>query len=365
MKICLVAGARPNFMKIAPLLETLKTYPEMFQPVFIHTGQHYDEAMSRIFFTDLGLPEPDVYLGVGSASHAVQTANIMTAFEPIVNEQQPDLVVVVGDVNSTIACGLVAAKCGVPLAHIEAGLRSRDRRMPEEINRILTDQLSELLFTTSRKAGDNLRAEGVAASQIHFSGNLMIESLIRHRSKFAASTVMRRFSLTNGAYALVTLHRPSNVDDPAMLHKFAEALARISRRIPVLFPVHPRTAKQIETAGLADTFGDVLLTDPCGYIDFMALQMNAQFVITDSGGIQEETTFFHVPCLTVRNNTERPVTVEQGTNILVGADPAALMRESGKILDGNVKQGTVPEYWDADVSGRIVKVLREWRGDGE
>ncbi|MBN2417083.1 UDP-N-acetylglucosamine 2-epimerase (non-hydrolyzing) [bacterium] len=364
MTICLVAGARPNFMKIAPLLETLKTHPDTFHPFFIHTGQHYDAVMSRVFFEDLGLPEPDVYLGVGSAGHAVQTARIMTAFEPVVEERNPALVVVAGDVNSTIACGLVAAKCGVPLAHIEAGLRSRDRRMPEEINRILTDQLSELLFTTSREAGDNLRAEGVAASHIHFTGNLMIESLIRHRSRFEQSTVVRRSSLENGAYALVTLHRPSNVDDSAMLYAFARALARISRSLPVVFPVHPRTANRIEALGLGSAFGEVRLCEPCGYIDFMALQMNAAFVITDSGGIQEETTYFGVPCLTVRGSTERPVTVSEGTNILVGADPEALVRESEKILAGDVKQGTVPELWDSGVSGRIAQVLRQWRGTG-
>ncbi len=355
--ICLVAGARPNFMKIAPLLENWKERRDVFDPFLVHTGQHYDPLMSKIFFEDLGLPEPDVSLGVGSASHAVQTAKIMTAFEAVVKERRPDLVVVVGDVNSTVACGLTAAKLQIPVAHVEAGLRSGDRAMPEEINRILTDHLSDLLFTTCSDGDENLLREGIDSGKIHFVGNLMIESLIRRKERFSNSDIHRTLSLRPGGYVLVTLHRPSNVDDPAALKGLLQTLARIAEDAEVVFPVHPRTAGKIREFGLEPTTPGLRLIDPVGYIDFMALEMRARLVITDSGGIQEETTYFQVPCLTVRENTERPITMREGSNRLVGTDPEALLAAAGKVLAGDVPSGTIPKYWDEEVSARITRVL--------
>ena len=357
-KVLLVAGARPNFMKIAPIWEAMRSRPADFRPVVVHTGQHYDDEMSKVFFQDLELPEPDVYLGVGSASHGVQTARIMMAFEEVMEEKKPDLVMVVGDVNSTLACALVASKLCVPLGHVEAGLRSFDRTMPEEINRVLTDQLSDYLFTTCEDAHENLRREGVPEERMHFVGNVMIESLLRVRPKTEASDVLARLGLERKAYALVTLHRPSNVDRRETFEPILDALRRIGQAIRVVFPAHPRTQKRMREFGLVRSSDDLMVVDPLGYLDFLCLEMNATFVLTDSGGLQEETTFFGIPCLTLRANTERPITLTQGTNTLVHADAETIVQESMNILDGKGKKGSIPRFWDDGVAQRIVEVLR-------
>lgn len=356
-----VVGARPNFMKAAPVWEAIRAQG-LFRQVLIHTGQHYDENMSDVFFRQLGLPRPDVNLEVGSESHAVQTANVMTKFEALVLKDCPDMVVVYGDVNSTIATALVSAKLGIPVAHVEAGLRSFDMSMPEEVNRVLTDRISTLYFTPSRDGDENLLREGVAKEKIHFVGNVMIDTLIRllpqAQQRWAGTT--ERLKLAGGweeRFALVTLHRPSNVDDPATLQSLIQALSKISRQIPLIFPVHPRTRQNIKNAGL-DTAA-LRLVEPVGYLDFLALQSKATLVVTDSGGIQEETTYLGVPCLTLRSNTERPVTITQGTNILIGNDLVALENEVGKVLAGKRKSFRVPEYWDGHASERIATILEE------
>jgi len=368
-KVILVAGARPNFMKVAPVLEEMKQYPDRFTPYLVHTGQHYDENMSRVFFQDLGLPEPDVYLGVGSASHAVQTARIMISFEKVISEHKADLIIVVGDVNSTLACALVGSKLHIPVAHIEAGLRSYDRNMPEEINRVLTDQISDHLFTTCEEAEDNLTREGIAKETIYLVGNTMIESLIKISDELDKSTILKRLSLLSGGYILLTLHRPSNVDGKEQLNGILQALHTIQKEIPVIFPAHPRTVKRIREFGLEKYFSSnqqFTLMDPVNYIDFIRLQKDAALVLTDSGGIQEETTFFNVPCLTLRSNTERPITVQEGTNQLIGSDPETIVKKSFDILSGNKKSGTIPRFWDDRVSERIVEVLlREEHGEGK
>lgn len=359
-KVLLVAGARPNFMKVAPLLKQMKKYSDRFNPLLVHTGQHYDEKMSQVFFRDLGLPEPDVYLGVGSGSHAVQTARIMISFEKVVKEKKADLIIVVGDVNSTVACALVGSKLHVPIAHIEAGLRSYDREMPEEINRVLTDQISDYLFTTCKDAEDNLVKEGIDKEKIHFVGNIMIESLLNMGDKLETSTILDKFSLRSGNYVLLTLHRPSNVDDKKQLTGILKALQEIQKEIPIIFPAHPRTIKRIREFRLKQLISSdhqFILTDPVNYIDFLRLQKDATLVLTDSGGIQEESTFFKVPCLTLRSNTERPITVTQGTNQLIGSDPEIIVERSRAILNGNTKSGSIPPFWDDKVSERIVKVL--------
>jgi len=359
-KVILVAGARPNFMKVAPVLERMKEYPDRFIPFLVHTGQHYDDNMSKVFFQDLGLPEPDVHLGVGSASHAVQTARIMTGFEEVIRENKADLIIVVGDVNSTLACALVGAKLHIPVAHIEAGLRSYDRNMPEEINRVLTDQVSDYLFTTCKDAENNLAKEGIEKDKIFFVGNIMIESLIKISDELGKSDILDRLSLRTSQYVLLTLHRPSNVDNKNKLNGILEALQKIQDQIPVIFPAHPRSVKRIRDFGLRDFIASnhqFIVTDPVNYIDFLRLQKDAALVLTDSGGIQEETTFFNVPCLTLRSTTERPVTVTQGTNQLIGSEPAAIVEKSFEILNGNKKSGSVPQFWDDQVSKRIVEVL--------
>ena len=349
-------------MKIAPVLEEMKKYPECFDLLFVHTGQHYDDGMSKVFLKDLELPEPDVFLNVGSASHGAQTAKIMIAFEKVVHETMPELVIVVGDVNSTLACAIVAAKIHIPVVHIEAGLRSNDRTMPEEINRILTDQISDYLFITEPIAEKNLIAEGIAKEKIHFVGNIMINSLIKYSQKYETSRIFEKLHLVRGEYALVTLHRPSNVDHRETFQKILNVLSRIKRDIQIIFPAHPRTQKHMREFGLSDMESDdhrLCVLDPMGYLDFIALEKHARFVLTDSGGIQEETTFFQVPCLTVRENTERPVTITKGTNILVGTDPDRIIEEIMKILNGCVKRGTVPEFWDDQVARRIVDILKQ------
>ncbi len=366
MKILNVVGARPNLMKIAPLVEAMRCCPDTVQ-VLLHTGQHYDDNMSQVFFDDLGIPRPDVYLGVGSASHAEQTARVMVGFEKVLLEDRPDVVVVVGDVNSTLACAVTAAKLWVPVAHVEAGLRSFDRRMPEEINRVVTDALSDYLFTTSRDADENLLREGISRERIHFVGNVMIDTLLRHRERARNLGTPARFDLRAGCYALLTLHRPSNVDDAAVLAGILEALTHIQRELPILFPIHPRTSRRIEEFGYTARVRAaprLHLVEPLGYLEFLDLMMHALVVLTDSGGIQEETTILGVPCLTLRENTERPVTVAEGTNIVVGMEPARIVAETEVILAGKSKAGRVPELWDGHAADRIVAILRERIGIG-
>jgi UDP-N-acetylglucosamine 2-epimerase (non-hydrolysing) len=360
--IIAVVGARPNFMKIAPLMDRLRAAGVSVS--LVHTGQHYDESMSDSFFRQLRIPRPDVDLEVGSASHAVQTAEIMTRFEPVLERFAPAAVVVVGDVNSTIACALVAAKKEVPVVHIEAGLRSFDRTMPEEINRVLTDQISELLFTTERDARENLRREGISDSRIHFVGNVMIDSLLSHLDR--AVPVLRTLEAhgqlpipEGNPFGVVTLHRPSNVDEPTQLRRLMATLARVSERLPLIFPVHPRTQSRLESIGFENPAG-LRRTPPVGYLEMLGLMKDAKLVLTDSGGMQEETTALGVPCLTLRENTERPITVAEGTNTIVGGDPARIESEVEAILTTGGKSGRRPELWDGKASMRIRDTLVSW-----
>jgi UDP-N-acetylglucosamine 2-epimerase (non-hydrolysing) len=361
LKLALVVGARPNFMKIAPILSELNRHPEEFQSFLVHTGQHYDAKMSDVFFDDLGLPTPDVFLGVGSGSHAVQTAQTMIAFERVLLELRPDWVVVVGDVNSTIACALDAVKLGIKVAHVEAGLRSRDRFMPEEINRILTDSISDLLFTPSRDGDANLLAEGTTREKVCFVGNVMIDSLRRFENYASQTNALDAVGIRAAEYGLVTLHRPSNVDNPQQLASILNALERIQKKVRLVFPIHPRTRKMMVDFGLmdrVDQMSGLMLLDPVGYKDFLQLERNSLMVLTDSGGIQEETTVFGVPCLTLRESTERPVTIDSGTNILVGLDEERIVAEAFNIVDGRGKKGQIPEGWDGHTAERIVKAFR-------
>lgn len=350
MNIFHIVGARPNFMKVAPVLSALQGRPNVAQTL-IHTGQHYDVNMSDVFFQQLGIPAPDVNLAVGSGSHAQQTAEIMVRLEPVIAERRPDIVLVYGDVNSTVATVLVCAKLGVRVAHVEAGLRSFDRTMPEEINRLVTDQLADLLFTPSVDGDANLRREGIPPGKVFFVGNVMIDSLVR---LLPAARKTSAADLTD-RYALVTLHRPANVDDSVRLKGILESLLEVSKDLTVVFPAHPRTRKRIDDFGL--NAEQLRLLDPCPYIDFLGLQTRATVVITDSGGIQEETTYLGVPCLTVRENTERPVTVTMGTNVLVGRDPEKLREELARILAGHAKKGTIPPLWDGHAGERIADIL--------
>ena len=355
-----VVGARPNFMKIAPIHKQMQCLDGAFEPVLVHTGQHYDERMSKLFFHDLQLPEPDVYLGVGSGSHAEQTAKIMIEFEKCCLEKRPDLVLVVGDVNSTAACSLVASKLWIPVAHVEAGLRSFDRTMPEEINRIVTDALSDYLFTTEESGNHNLQNEGVDPEKIHFVGNVMIDSLVNFLEKARQSRILEELELARGEYVLVTLHRPSNVDVPENFQKILAAFETIQQDIPIVFPIHPRTKKNVERFGLSQrvkALTNLRLLPPVGYLDFLQLMQNCKFVLTDSGGIQEETTYLGIPCLTLRENTERPVTATLGTNEVVGLDVERIIASSRKILAGEWKQGKVPPLWDGQAAKRIVDIL--------
>jgi len=361
MKILNVVGARPNFMKVAPLHRALEA-DSGFESLIVHTGQHYDEQMSDVFFRQLELPEPDRYLGVGSGSHAQQTARIMTAFEPIVEDEQPDLVVVVGDVNSTVACALVATKLHVPVAHVEAGLRSGDRRMPEEINRIVTDRIADYLFVTEQSGIDNLRREGVADEKIFFVGNLMIDSLVRFREKAAETSILVDLGVTPDAYVLMTMHRPSNVDHEDGLRKLLEIIEGIAAERPLVFPMHPRTRSRFETFGLLDALTSVhqlTLLEPLGYLEFLRLMEKAAVVVTDSGGIQEETTFLQVPCLTLRENTERPVTVDMGTNELMPLEPRRIVQRVGHLVTAALRADPPPK-WDGQTARRIVNVLRDF-----
>lgn len=353
--LCMVVGARPNFMKMAPLIHAAGQ--RGLSQVFVHTGQHYDVAMSDVFFNELGMPQPDVYLGVGSGSHAEQTAKVMTLFEQVCREHRPRLVVVAGDVNSTLACALVAAKLNIPVAHVEAGLRSFDRTMPEEINRVLTDHLSELLFTTEPSAEANLRHEGIAPEKLHFVGNSMIDSLRMHLPKALERQPWRHYSFGPREYGVVTLHRPSNVDNRGVALQLAQALTEIGKTLPLIFPIHPRTLSNFRELWSGLTESGVRIVEPLGYLDFLGLMAQARVVITDSGGIQEETTVLGVPCVTVRHNTERPITVTQGTNSL--AVPVASRIVAAVHASGG-KTGRVPELWDGEAGMRIMAVIERW-----
>ena len=361
-----IVGARPNFMKVAPLHKAFQQHANSIRHLIVHTGQHYDEAMSKVFFEDLELPQPDYYLGVGSGTHAQQTARIMIEFEKVVGEVRPDLVIVVGDVNSTVACSLVSVKLGVPVAHVEAGLRSGDRSMPEEINRLLTDTIADYLFVSEPSGVANLVKEGVGVKKIHLVGNVMIDSLVHYRRKAGQSQVMEKLGVRTREFTLVTLHRPSNVDTLEGLDRILSIFERVTPRTTVLFPLHPRTKKMIDQYGLSGRIGamkNLKLTEPLGYLDFLRLLDNAQLVLTDSGGLQEETTYLGVPCLTLRENTERPITCEIGTNELCGLDVEKVVRLSTSVYDGTAKQSRVPELWDGHASKRIVEILLKNLGD--
>jgi UDP-N-acetylglucosamine 2-epimerase (non-hydrolysing) len=351
-------------MKIAPLIRAMNKRKDRIEYLLVHTGQHYDRNMSDNFFTQLEIPEPDINLGVGGGSHAEQTARIMIEFEKVLLQQKPDLIVVVGDVNSTIACSLVASKLGVRIAHVEAGLRSFDRTMPEEINRVLTDSIADFLFTTEAAGNMNLRRQGIPDEKIHFVGNVMIDTLVYCLDKI--SNVALPFNgLIDGEYAVITLHRPSNVDDPNILGNILDAFGVISERLKLVIPLHPRTAKNIVSYGLSSKLENIrsnaIITEPIGYLEMLRLNRSAKMVITDSGGLQEETTFLGIPCITMRDNTERPSTIELGTNVLVGNDLNALNDNFDKIMSENFKKGTVPLLWDGKSANRIIDVMADSR----
>ncbi|GAB4388059.1 MAG: UDP-N-acetylglucosamine 2-epimerase (non-hydrolyzing) [Thermodesulfovibrionales bacterium] len=358
MIIHLVCAARPNFMKVAPLYHALRK-ERWAEPVVVHTGQHYDPNMSDAFFEDLGLPRPDIYLGVGSGTHAEQTAKVMVSYEKVLNGVRPDLAVVVGDVNSTMAAAITASKVGVKVAHLEAGLRSFDRTMPEELNRLVTDVLADMLWTPSADANDNLIREGISPGKIHMVGNIMIDSLEMLRERIEGQDTYRSFGLEKGGYGVVTLHRPSNVDNQDILRDLCGVLADISEETPLVFPIHPRTRRNMEANGLLPLLerpGRLFLPEPMSYVRFMNLVFNCLFVITDSGGIQEETSYLGIPCLTMRKNTERPITVTHGTNQL--CELGQLRRKTGEIMSGNGRKRREIEMWDGRTAGRIVEVLR-------
>lgn len=358
-KLALVVGARPNFMKAAPLMRELKRFPELFQPILIHTGQHYDAKMSQLFFDELKMPLPDIYLGVGSGTHAEQTARIMIELEKSLTAERPDLVIVFGDINSTMAAAIVAAKLTIKVAHVEAGLRSFDNGMPEEINRIVTDRLSDFMFVSEPSGLRNLANEGVSPEKVFFTGNIMIDSLVASLEACGKTTILQQLSLTPRKYVVLTLHRPSNVDNQHILHDLLDAIAQIGSKAPVVFPCHPRTAKEMNKGGLLDRIDPAVLriTEPLGYLEFLRLQSQSLFVVTDSGGIQEETTYLQIPCITLRYNTERPVTVDQGTNELIGPEPQELLRVANDIIAGRHKKGRIPELWDGKTAERIVAIL--------
>jgi UDP-N-acetylglucosamine 2-epimerase (non-hydrolysing) len=362
IRVLAVAGARPNFMKIAPLMHEFKARSGRFDPILVHTGQHYDKAMSDSFFRDLGIPEPDVNLGVGSGSHAVQTAQVLIKIEELLIERRPHVVLVVGDVNSTLAATLAAIKLHIPVAHVEAGLRSWDREMPEELNRILTDSVSQWLFTTEAVAAENLAREGVSEEKVHFVGNVMIDTLMTHREQAQKLGTARRLGLESKKYVVLTLHRPSNVDSPEQLRRLFEVLGKLNQELPVVFPAHPRTTKAIEQH-LGGFKPDLHMTGPLGYLDFLSLMTDAQMVLTDSGGIQEETTALGVPCLTLRDSTERPVTVSEGTNTIVGTDPSEIEKAIEKLRAFPVTKQRQPALWDGNAAARIVDILEKDLGN--
>lgn len=375
-KIILVCGTRPNFMKIAPLMRAIERHntligSSLIEPLLVHTGQHYNYEMSQIFFENLELPSPDIYLGVGSGTQAWQIGKVMIEFEGVLCRERATTVIVVGDVNSTLATSLAAAKLNIPIAHVEAGLRSYDKAMPEEINRRLTDAVSDYLFTPSPDANMNLLKEGIPENKIFLVGNVMIDSLLYSKNKAQKSYILSRLALEGRDYAILTLHRPGNVDDEMGLQRIFKALNKISQGIPIVFPCHPRTKKTMERFELGHLFqcvktpdgktnpitNKILLIEPLGYLDFLKLMMNATFVMTDSGGIQEETTALGIPCLTLRDNTERPITITQGTNTLVGNDGDRVIKEAFRILDGKGKKGNCPEVWDGKAAERVIEVL--------
>ncbi len=346
-------------MKIAPI-HRLMQISKNIEPILVHTGQHYDQKMSKIFFDDLEMPEPQIYLGVGSGSHAEQTGKVMIELEKIALKLKPDLVLVVGDVNSTLAASLVAAKLHIPIAHVEAGLRSFDRNMPEEINRIVTDSVADFLFVTEESGRKNLLTEGVSDGKIFFVGNVMIDSLLHFQKKAKNSNILNLLKLKHKSYALVTLHRPSNVDSQKSIVKILSAFEKIEKKIPIVFPIHPRTKKMIEQMDLEDrvtSMQNFKLVEALGYLDFLHLMDNAAFLLTDSGGIQEETTVLGIPCVTLRENTERPVTVDLGTNVIVGMDTEKIINESSKILSGTFKKGQIPPLWDGKTAKRIIEII--------
>jgi UDP-N-acetylglucosamine 2-epimerase (non-hydrolysing) len=361
-RIIHVVGARPNFMKIAPVMKAVAR-ADFADQELVHTGQHYDASMSDVFFSDLGMPTPGTHLGVGSGSHAEQTAKVMVGFERVCLERRPDVVVVAGDVNSTLACAVDCAKLGIPCAHVEAGLRSFDMSMPEEVNRIVTDRLCDLLFTPSPDADENLVREGTPRSRIFRVGNVMIDSLLSHVPRARATAPLAKLGLEPGHYAVLTLHRPSNVDDREVLGGLLRALRELQRELPVVFPVHPRTRKRLDEFGFGGALADMprlRLSEPLGYLEFLGLSSQAKLVLTDSGGLQEETTALGIPCLTLRENTERPITISEGTNTLVGVDPDRILRAAGKAL-ADCRTGTrTPALWDGRASERIAEVLRTW-----
>lgn len=361
LKIVSIAGARPNFMKIAPIIMAIQAHNSLGKQPFIdhclvHTGQHYDEKMSKLFFDELDIPKPQYNLEVGSGSHAVQTAEIMKRFEPIIASEKPDYVLVVGDVNSTIACALVAKKMGINIIHVEAGLRSFDMDMPEEINRILTDSISDILFTTEPTGDENLIYSGVAKEKIFFVGNVMIDTLLAHRDRATQSTILNDLNIAPQKYAVITLHRPSNVDNPTVLRGIMAALNKISMDMPVIFPVHPRTKNRLAEWQIPYN-NTIQFIEPLGYLDFLRLLSDARIVLTDSGGIQEETTVLGVPCITLRSNTERPVTITDGTNHLVGAETQQILHATQSVLASWQKPKILPALWDGKAAERIVSVL--------
>ncbi|MEC4749591.1 UDP-N-acetylglucosamine 2-epimerase (non-hydrolyzing) [Methylomicrobium sp. Wu6] len=368
LKFFIIAGARPNFMKVAPIIQQIRSYSSdaanhgtELEYRLIHTGQHYDEKMSDIFFADLGIPEPDINLAVGSGSHAVQTANIMTKFEPICEQEKPDWVVVVGDVNSTMACTLVCSKLGIKVAHVEAGLRSFDRSMPEEVNRLVTDALADLLLTPSADANDNLKREGIPETKIKLVGNVMIDSLVANLEKARASSILSRLELEKKKFIFVTLHRPSNVDNQTGLFSVIKVLGLIAKDMPVVFPMHPRTRKMCEQFNiLLDGVKGLRIVEPLSYHDSLCLTESARFILTDSGGLQEESTYFKTPCLTLRPNTERPVTIEVGTNKLTTLDQ--LLPDIEEILQERRPAGQIPKYWDGRAAQRVLNALLENSG---
>jgi len=351
-----VVGTRPNFMKMAPIAAALASRPGEFRHVLVHTGQHYDAAMSEVFFAELGVGEPDHRLAVGAGSHGQTTARVMERIEPLLSELRPDVVLVPGDVNSTMAAALVAVKLGLVVGHVEAGLRSFDRSMPEEVNRVVTDAVSQTLFIHSPEAHEHLLAEGRPAEAIHYVGNTMIDTLVAMRGRIEGNDVATRLGLTRGDYLVVTLHRPALVDGP-LLAETVRALEAVARELPVVFPVHPRTRARMQALGIGEPTADLRLLEPLGYLDFLALVAGASGVLTDSGGIQEETTFLGVPCLTLRDNTERPVTVEMGTNVLLGLAPARIYETPALLAEARSRPARIPPLWDGAAAGRIVEVL--------
>ncbi len=359
LSVICVVGARPNFMKIAPIMRSFNRAESQIQATLLHTGQHYDKAMKQSFFDQLGIPEPDIDLGVGGGSHAVQTADIMKRFEPVLMELKPDVVLVVGDVNSTVACALVASKLGIKVIHVEAGLRSYDRAMPEEINRVLTDQISDLLFTTEACAVDNLTREGIEKSRVHFVGNVMIDTLRFNLSRAISAKDTLSHCGSPERFALVTFHRPSNVDVDCVLKGIVETLITVNERIPIVFPVHPRTEKSLKDKGYWSQLesANIVLLKPQGYLELLGLMDAASVVMTDSGGLQEETTALGVPCITIRESTERPITITEGTNVLVGTDPDRILLAFNDIMETGGKSGSVPHLWDGKAAQRISEVI--------